>query len=488
MNRALLEEPFPKELVRTRKGSFGNELSYVEAAHYVRRLNDAFEGQWGFKILGHENQGTEVVVHGMLEAGGQIKHAFGNSSITTNSSTREVVSFGDDLKAAATDALKKACSLFGIGLDLYGSSPSQSNPSPSKRPPLRAVQDDGQNRTKSWLMNKKASGRRFSTLVSAAQILEQHILPVLGELYVDAITGQDVRDWLTFSATKEKKKRKLKKKTKKPRKKKPGGQIKKSKRYASVSVNGWLRLLKNVLRDAVADFGLDRDPTIRIAALQEDPKEDASKSLTADELRWVLGAAKALVEKKEIPAIMYTILLVGFFTGMRWSELSALEWKDLDEEGPCIRIRRGQVRQHVSGTKTRKTRTVAIPEFVLEELREHRKAQIRDQVKGLEKGIVFPSRVGNYRCPSSLVKALPKICNEAGISKTISPHWMRHTLNNLMRQAKVDRIVLRATTGHAAEEMTEHYSHVSLDEKREASAKVVQMVGLEPGRKGVEKG
>jgi integrase len=50
---------------------------------------------------------------------------------------------------------------------------------------------------------------------------------------------------------------------------------------------------------------------------------------------------------------------------MRWGELSALEWKDLDEESCCIRIRRGQVRQTVAGTKTRKFRTVSVPLLVL---------------------------------------------------------------------------------------------------------------------------
>jgi hypothetical protein len=69
----LFEDPLTRGMVRTRKGSFGNELSYVEAAHYVGRLNDAFEGQWSFKILGHENQGTEVMVHGVLEAAGPVR-------------------------------------------------------------------------------------------------------------------------------------------------------------------------------------------------------------------------------------------------------------------------------------------------------------------------------------------------------------------------------------------------------------------------------
>lgn len=43
MNRAALEKPFPEELIKTRKGAFGKELSFIEAVHYIRRLNDAFD-------------------------------------------------------------------------------------------------------------------------------------------------------------------------------------------------------------------------------------------------------------------------------------------------------------------------------------------------------------------------------------------------------------------------------------------------------------
>ena len=120
MNRAELEKPFPTEIIKTRKGAFGKDLSFVEAVHYIRRLNDAFESGWSWKIVSHEINGSEVIVHGVLEGGGQAKHAFGGSAITTNETTGEIISVSDDLKAAATDALKKACSLFGIGLELYG--------------------------------------------------------------------------------------------------------------------------------------------------------------------------------------------------------------------------------------------------------------------------------------------------------------------------------------------------------------------------------
>jgi len=120
MNRNMLEQPFPNELLRTRKGPFGQTFSYVEGAEYIRRLNDVFEGNWSFEIVEHQVREAEVVVLGKLIADGVTKMAFGGSSITV-SREGEVISIADDFKAAATDALKKAASLFGVGLHLYSS-------------------------------------------------------------------------------------------------------------------------------------------------------------------------------------------------------------------------------------------------------------------------------------------------------------------------------------------------------------------------------
>jgi len=120
MNRELLEKPFPDNLIRSRKGRLGQQFSYVEGAEYVRRLNDAFEGEWSFEIVEHHVRDTEVIVIGKLTAAAVTKMAFGGSSITV-SREGEVISIADDLKAAATDALKKAASLLGVGLHLHSS-------------------------------------------------------------------------------------------------------------------------------------------------------------------------------------------------------------------------------------------------------------------------------------------------------------------------------------------------------------------------------
>ncbi len=121
--RKALEAPFPVELVKTRPGAFGDQLNYIEAVHYIRRLNQAYEGGWSFEIVSHQVEEKEVFVVGKLLAAGVIKMAFGSSEITRRKDDSEIVCLGDDLKAASTDALKKAASLLGLGLSLYDEQP-----------------------------------------------------------------------------------------------------------------------------------------------------------------------------------------------------------------------------------------------------------------------------------------------------------------------------------------------------------------------------
>jgi len=67
----------------------------------------------------------------------------------------------------------------------------------------------------------------------------------------------------------------------------------------------------------------------------------------------------------------------------------------------------------------------------------------------------------------------------AKIEKHLSAHGMRRTFNNLMRQARVDRVVLHATIGHSSDSMTEHYSNVRPEEKLAAVNQFVESAQLD---------
>ena len=135
MNRELLEKPFPQEQIKQRIGTYGTVFDYVEGHTVIKRLNDAFDGKWSFEILRCKilEKEDEVVVLGRLSAEGVVKCQFGSSRITRAKDSGEIISLADDLKAAATDSLKKCATMLGIGLHLYNGDkslhdPKQGNP------------------------------------------------------------------------------------------------------------------------------------------------------------------------------------------------------------------------------------------------------------------------------------------------------------------------------------------------------------------------
>ena len=123
MNRELLEKPFAPAQINQRHSTNGEVLNYIEGSAVIQRLNECFDSEWIFEIQEHRAYDDEVVVLGKLTAQGVSKSQFGKSRITRSRVDKSIVSLGDDLKAAATDCLKKCATLFGIGLHLYFDAP-----------------------------------------------------------------------------------------------------------------------------------------------------------------------------------------------------------------------------------------------------------------------------------------------------------------------------------------------------------------------------
>jgi integrase len=216
---------------------------------------------------------------------------------------------------------------------------------------------------------------------------------------------------------------------------------------------------------------------MRVKALASQPMrvtEDEPNSLASDELRRFLEAAAK--EKPEVHAIC----VVGFFTGMRFGEIAALQWNDIREDDGLVLIRRSVWRNHVTTTKTGKTRSAALHPIILDVLRVHRASLVDRKLPVMGAAWVFPSGTGRCHRASYLKRPFERILKAAQIEKHFSPHGMRRTFNNLMRQEHVDRTVLHATIGHSSDKMTEHYSHVTKDEKLAAVDRLAKILVVSP--------
>lgn len=124
-----LVAPTPREQVYTRPGKGGQKWSYVTGSYVEKKLNFVFGFLWDFDILSEGQKGDFLFVKGKLTvklANGttisktqygrsEIKYLKDKSHIDAN-----MLDYGNDLKSAATDSLKKCASLLGIAADIYG--------------------------------------------------------------------------------------------------------------------------------------------------------------------------------------------------------------------------------------------------------------------------------------------------------------------------------------------------------------------------------
>lgn len=122
---SLFSTKTPKEFIKSRPGPGGTSLTYVEVGYVVSTLNNAFGPFWEWKITDKSIGNKQVWVEGQLTVKNQndgfeiTKTGFGGSLIKISKATNEPVNIANDLKAASSDALKKAASLFGIASDIF---------------------------------------------------------------------------------------------------------------------------------------------------------------------------------------------------------------------------------------------------------------------------------------------------------------------------------------------------------------------------------
>ena len=114
----------PTEHIYHRKGKGGRDWDYVTGIYVKKVLNYVFGWMWDFEVKEHSREGDQVWVLGRLtintKKGQIIKTQFGRSDSKFWKGTKNFLDYGNDLKAATTDALKKCASELGIASDVYG--------------------------------------------------------------------------------------------------------------------------------------------------------------------------------------------------------------------------------------------------------------------------------------------------------------------------------------------------------------------------------
>lgn len=304
-----------------------------------------------------------------------------------------------------------------------------------------------------WIARKKLRGAKHSSLVTRTCVLETHVLPKWGDWYVDAIRRRDVEDWLAECATLT---------------------SSRGKAFAPRTINNWLRTLQLLVASAYRELELGTSPLRRIDPLPVPRRRrDNPNSLTGQQLQ------RFLAQLREDRPDYWAMAFLGFTTGLRWGEITALRWEDVDEQQQLLHVNQAQWRGAVGGPKTESSyRSLALVPEQLEVLREHRRRLVAEQHPGLDTGLVFPGHPGRgngHLHPDTILRIFQRVGKAIDLPFKVTTHAMRRTFNNLLRQQGVGQVVLHSLTGHSSDAMTELYSTVETTEQAKAVGSVVRL-------------
>lgn len=153
----------------------------------------------------------------------------------------------------------------------------------------------------------------------------------------------------------------------------------------------------------------------------------------------------------------YTITALLWSTGLRNSELCALNWRDIDLEDGSLMVRKG---------KGGKQRQIFLNDRVREDL-----VRYSRQIGGGAYDPVFyafprnASSKGEHvrLSQDSLVEIIREHGKRAGIEKPVNPLTFRHCFSTHMYEAGVGIADIKEMLGHDDETETTIYIHISID-------------------------
>ena len=143
-------------------------------------------------------------------------------------------------------------------------------------------------------------------------------------------------------------------------------------------------------------------------------------------------------------AHLYTIVVLALSTGMRYSEIMNLTWKDIDFDEKRI------ILQQTKNNERRPVPLVGLAfELLQDNFRKHR----------IDSFLVFPGK-RDSRKATGIRSAWERAIKEAGI-EDFRFHDLRHSFASEMAMGKATETELRILLGHKSHSMTARYSHLT---------------------------
>ncbi len=146
------------------------------------------------------------------------------------------------------------------------------------------------------------------------------------------------------------------------------------------------------------------------------------------------------------------IIEVLFSCGLRVSELVMLRLSQLYLEEGYVRV----------VGKGDKERLVPISTKAIKELKLWFDDRCHMEIRRGEEDFVFLNRRGAHLTRTMILIMIKRLAIEAGITKTVSPHTLRHSFATALLEGGADLRAIQAMLGHESISTTEIYTHIDM--------------------------
>jgi integrase len=268
-----------------------------------------------------------------------------------------------------------------------------------------------------WFETYVKNNNKHSEITHKETILRVHLNPFFGRMKLDKINNLDIERYKA-----KKIKENLNPKT----------------------VNNHLTVLHKSFQCAV-EWGL-----IQNCPVMKKLKTPPSKFdyLTLDECELLSTHANG---------IWRDMIKVALGTGLRFGELIALTWDDINFGQRELTVRQAFAEGVLGSPKSNKIRSLPMSDSVYE---------IFDEMKG-RTGFVFSNANGEPLKQYICVRRLHAVCRKAGLRK-IGWHVLRHTFASHLAQAGANLVAIQNLLGHSDIHTTMRYAHINRNVLREA--------------------
>jgi len=218
-----------------------------------------------------------------------------------------------------------------------------------------------------------------------------------------------------------------------------------------VTLNIEIRNLKTSYNLARKFKHSDSNPFADIKQIKEVQKE--KMVFTEDEI-------DKLIKAINIP-LLKNFVIIGLYTGMRLAEILNLQWKDIIFEEKIIKV----LNKENHRTKTTRIRSIPISDKlypVLEDMKRESGANY-----AVEK-YLFQSYTKRPFDKSFITTKFKKSVIRAGLPAHLHFHNVRHTFITQLLRKGVSIYKVKVLAGHSSVKTTEGYSHLVVDDLRDA--------------------